>query len=139
MEVLRLTPKRPPGFGADPEIGFDDGQMAVVKSVRTKREPEPHLLLEGPSGQELERPYGQELELEPELELEVASSSCAEAEAQATFAVVASWVGVLHTKRQLAPADYEALKSWSERVGVKFRHASFLPAVARFLGLPSPT
>ena len=133
MEVLRVAPKRPPGFGADPEVGIDDGQIAVVKSVRTKREPEPHLLLEGLSGQELERPSGQELELE------LASSSCAEAEAQATYAVVASWVGVLHTKRQLVPEDYEALKSWSDRVGVKFKHASFLPAVAGFLGLPPPT
>jgi hypothetical protein len=104
MEVLRLAPKRPPGFEADPEIGIDNG-----KSVRTK------------------------------LELELVSSSCAEAEAQATYAVVASWVGVLHTKRQLVPQDYEALKGWSDRVGVKFRHDSFLPAVARFLGLPPPT
>ena len=126
MEVLRLAPKRPPGFEADPEVGIDDG-----KSARAKREyeMEPHLQLEGPPG--MERPSGQELEW--------ASSSYSEAEAQATFAVVASFVGVLHAKKQLAPHDYEALKSWSDRVGVKFRHASFLPAVARFLNLPPPT
>jgi hypothetical protein len=94
------------------------------KSVRVKLDLEPEHVQPAELGPALEGPSGQQL---------------GEADAQATFAVVASYLDLLHAGRRLDPIGREALHQWSAKVGVKFKHASFLPAVAEALGIPPPT
>jgi hypothetical protein len=136
MDILVVAPKRPP-----PGMGGED------KSARVKREPE----------SEPWPPLGPvpelELELEEELEgssgqggvegLSAGPSSTAAlggaAGDHATLAQVAAFVGSLKAGIKLVPEDHAALKRWSDAVGVKYKSAKFLPAVAEVLRLPPPS